>query len=259
MPQSVATTTEAANSQSESMYADPDSDVGNWVRLEEHLIHVARSTTELADSLALDSYQRDVLKRAASWHDVGKAHAVFQDLLVKPALEADDLEDPPMDAIWVKSNHRRGRAARPYFRHELASALAFRQFVEDSPTHRLIAYLIAAHHGKIRMSIRSLPNEVEPTIASAQGLFARGIWHGDELPEVTVPGEGKVGPLTLDLTPMRLGVNSWLEATLSLRDDPQVGPFRLAWLETLLRLADQRASAAESQRVHLSAIMKEEI
>ena len=45
-----------------------------------------------------------------------------------------------------------------------------------------------------------------------------------------VIGEGEQGP-------------SWTERTLKLLD--QYGPFQLAWLETLVRLADWRASAAE--------------
>jgi CRISPR-associated endonuclease/helicase Cas3 len=36
---------------------------------------------------------------------------------------------------------------------------------------------------------------------------------------------------------------SWLARMLALRDDPSIGPLRLAWLEALLRAADIRASA----------------
>jgi CRISPR-associated endonuclease/helicase Cas3 len=43
-------------------------------------------------------------------------------------------------------------------------------------------------------------------------------------------GEGEQGP-------------SWTERSLKLLDEH--GPFCLAWLETLVRLADWRASAAE--------------
>jgi len=35
---------------------------------------------------------------------------------------------------------------------------------------------------------------------------------------------------------------SWLARTLSLRDSPEIGPFRLAFLEALLRVADWQAS-----------------
>jgi len=51
--------------------------------------------------------------------------------------------------------------------------------------------------------------------------------------------------VTLDLSFMKMGEGehgpSWLARTVGLRD--QLGPFRLAFLETLLRAADARASS----------------
>lgn len=68
------------------------------------------------------------------------------------------------------------------FRHELASALAWLQQNAEAPDVDLVAYLIAAHHGKVRLSIRSMHNENRPRESSR--LFARGIWDGDALPRV---------------------------------------------------------------------------
>jgi CRISPR-associated endonuclease/helicase Cas3 len=55
---------------------------------------------------------------------------------------------------------------------------------------------------------------------------------------------------TLRLDLMRMGNaaqgrHSWLARMIGLRD--QLGPFALAYLETLLRSADMRASALESK------------
>jgi CRISPR-associated endonuclease/helicase Cas3 len=47
---------------------------------------------------------------------------------------------------------------------------------------------------------------------------------------------------------MLMGSGSWLETTLALRDDPALGPFRLAQLEALVRVADWRASRKEEDR-----------
>jgi CRISPR-associated endonuclease/helicase Cas3 len=53
--------------------------------------------------------------------------------------------------------------------------------------------------------------------------------------------------VVLSLDPMEIGLNddgdpSWAERMLKLRDDPLLGPFRIAFLEALLRAADVRAS-----------------
>ena len=113
-----------------------------------------------------------------------------------------------------------------------------------------MAFIIAAHHGKVRLSIRSLPNEDPPP--EPDRLFARGIWDVDPLPG----GEFKTAQLNgqeldrfeLDLGCMQLGQDdnrgrSWLARMIALRDAPKLGPFRLALLETELRAADACASA----------------
>jgi len=79
------------------------------------------------------------------------------------------------------------------------------------------------------------------------------VWDGDPLPgppfeNFSVNGQ-TIARFNLDLSVMKLGDGprgpSWLARMLALRD--ALGPFRLAYLETLLRVADMRASAAEAQ------------
>ena len=95
------------------------------------------------------------------------------------------------------------------------------------------------------MRLRALPEERTPP---DDRLFARGVWDGDQLPAVSLPGRD-VPPTTLDLDIMRLGEGrhgaSWAARTQALLEEH--GPFRLAWLEALLRIADWRASAAEAR------------
>lgn len=231
----------------EAMDDEPES-VTQWLSLREHTREVVRETSAVARSLEIEELWQKRLETAAIWHDVGKAHEVFQTMLTAPGMNNEQYRAPNEETVWAKSNHTLGRASRRGFRHELASALAFLQNHDGARFDGdAIAYLIAAHHGKVRLSIRSLPNEDEPTTSDAQGLFARGVWHGDLLPELTLSDGTIVPETTLDLRLMRLGSGSWLERTLGLRDAEDIGPFRLAWFEALLRVGDQRASARERQ------------
>lgn len=210
--------------------------------LEAHTTAVVSQAQRLCSTLVLPSPLAETLRLAAVWHDAGKAHFAFQEAMRKanPELSAATL--------WAKSGVRTRLdfGDRSRFRHELASALAFRASdVAVSTKAALVAFLIAAHHGKVRLSLRALPDERGDKNAPDR-LFARGIRDGDELPPLVL--DGKSWPKTiLSLAPMQLGLGqdeqpSWLEACLGLRDSPDFGAFRLAFAETLLRAADQRAS-----------------
>lgn len=229
---------------SELIDSDPETSLNRWVGLSLHLSDVAREAAELSRGLGLAEGARRAVTTAALWHDVGKAHAEFQRRIVEPVRDDPELA-PPGLGPWAKSGHakRPPADARPHFRHELASALAWLQLNPQSADHDLVAFLIAAHHGKVRLSIRSVPDERRPPEEGR--LFARGIWQGDTLPAVRLSDGTAVGPVDLDLTPMQLGEGSWLERTLALRDDPTLGPFRLSFLEAVVRIADWRASEKE--------------
>lgn len=233
-----------------SMNGENETYIGKWVSLATHIGDVSREVIELSKNISLLQEFEDSLATAAQWHDLGKAHEAFQNMLLSGrANEAVLRKGSP----WAKSDDKPSRRrpywvvdangnqiSRPYFRHELASAIAWLQTRGNGrQTADLVAYLIASHHGKVRMSIRSLPQENEPP---EDVLFARGIWQGDKLPSV----DGVlVDGVELDLSFMQMGEGSWLERMLCLRDDPKLGPFRLTFLETVLRVADWRASKKE--------------
>ncbi len=225
---------------------DPDSFTGRFVLLDEHTCDVVEEVEKLIAALALDNPISAALHTAAHWHDVGKAHEEFQEMLHAGA---------PSDyaaKLLAKSKNQNARCARRFFRHELASALAWLQNAPDDAANRdLVAFLIAAHHGKVRLSIRSFPTETPPP--EPERLYARGIWDGDPLPGPrfeSFPVNGQtIARFPLDLGVMQLGDGprgpSWLARMVTLRDT--LGPFHLAWLETLLRAADMRASGREQQ------------
>lgn len=201
----------------------------SWKTLTEHTNDVVAQMELLALSLGplIDRWARS-LDVAARWHDVGKAHPQFQKALGQA----------PCPGIWGKAPSV-ARYERRGFRHELASAIAML-------THGLAdldAYLAASHHGKVRLSIRSLPHEVHPDDPLRR--FARGVWDGDALPAADLGGGVTSTETTLDLSCMELGdgINgpSWLARMLSVRDE--LGPFRLTFLEAIMRAADWRASS----------------
>ena len=237
------TPTVATPSEAEGHDEDPLSGMDAIVPLAEHLRHVAAEAESLCATLDVEPATRTTVIRAARWHDLGKAHDVFQDTMRRGL----DGQVVARDVLLAKTA-KQTRHGRAYFRHELASALAFLAHEGWSRGEDLIAYLIAAHHGKVRMNLRALPREAAPKDGRAGTRFARGIWEGDELPPFDLEGgeHWKGGGLLLSI--MELGWDdvsreSWTERTRELL--ARVGPFRLAWLETLLRVADWRASASE--------------
>ncbi len=228
---------------------DPASVTGSWVLLFDHL----RDTEAAAQSILVNALptgigpeHREAIITAARLHDIGKAHPVFN-ASIRATFRGGD--SAPPDGVYLAKSGGSGplRHGVKNFRHELASALALlgegRSSIEHLAEPDLAVYLVAAHHGRVRMGIRSLPGDV-----SARGVpVALGIESGELLPEVAVPG-GEVPASHLDLGFMALGGSevgiSWSSRALALRDRVDIGPFRLGYMEAVVRLADWRSSAA---------------
>jgi CRISPR-associated endonuclease/helicase Cas3 len=218
---------------------------GGWQTVLEHTDAVSQKMIRVLDLLDIDDDWRNQLIEAARYHDAGKAHPAFQALISNEYPER--LQKYPVakapNMAWLKGRlpdrPREGDGRRKHFRHELASGiLALMNGKSD-----LVSYLVAAHHGKVRLSIRSMPGEYKPFNG---GRFARGVFDGDEMPEIDLGGGVQMAATTIDLNYMDLGDSpigpSWLSRTTLLRDRPDIGPFRLAYGEALIKTADEIAS-----------------
>src|SRR5450756_2083687 len=134
----------------DSQNSNASSVSSTWLSLGEHTGDVEAEETAILASLngAIPVDTGHSVMRAARLHDWGKAYPAFQNLIAT---------DPAHSGtIWAKAPPDRWTRGRgPVMRHELASGLAALERGESF----LVAYLAAAHHGKIRGSIRSLPGE----------------------------------------------------------------------------------------------------
>lgn len=68
---------------SDTFEEDTASERAGWVSLESHLADAKSAALRIADSLQLDAVHRTAVVIAAEFHDIGKAHRVWQDALPK--------------------------------------------------------------------------------------------------------------------------------------------------------------------------------
>lgn len=129
----------------------------------------------------------------------------------------------------------------------------------------LLLYLVAAHHGKVRVSMQATPKDqtfdFDNRNFRGTGMPIRGIREADVIPETRLPdpsGNPVVVPeLELSLAPAAMGLSerygrSWSERTLNLID--ALSPFVLGYLEAIVRAADVRASVLTTEDPELAGV-----
>jgi len=236
--------TEPAAGSEDRISADPASTgQRGWVTVQQH----SEDTRDQAQALlaatepGLTGDVQQAIITAAYLHDTGKAHKTWQDALCSLAQPAER-DDIGAGRPWAKSG-RDGRLrfdGGVTFRHELASMLLIdepdgplRGLVADTAHPDLVRYLVLAHHGKLRVQVRD-PDQASPGVLL-------GLEHGTSWSVPSLLGQPG-GELTVDLEQFSLGGRrSWTRTALALRD--AYGPFVLAYLEMVVRMADWRASA----------------
>lgn len=280
-----------------------------WQTIAFHTDEVVKHTTRLSKAMNLPAELTRVLKLAARWHDLGKAHPAFQGAIKDAADEQrpdrNDLAKAPQ-SNWRATDSWMYRCPvglagddrfeyRPSYRHELASALAMftllRMYQPDHPAllgpwsdvfaqlgstpadhpapsgpataeiqhvldlsaddFDLLIYLMASHHGKVRVALHASPADQDYVAAEGdtRGLPIRGIRNNDVIPSVAIRADGELQPeLPLSLEPAALGLSSatgisWRERCEALIE--RHSPATLAALEAILRAADVAASRSK--------------
>ena len=224
--------------------------------------------------LGLSQEEQSAALTATHWHDIGKNHVSWQSA-AKNALKGADIpvsraecpiakfslsESPRLREkteagalkftgyVLKKELRALRQSFNPGLAHEVASALAFRQSEQAAhgtqrPIESLLAeYLIMSHHGRVRKVLRDeIPRQPKN---EKDTETVRGVANGDALAPVTIAGqELQCASLSTDCRRMGRdadGNESYTRGVLRLLT--HYGPFRLAFLETLFRAADIRAS-----------------
>lgn len=216
-----------------------------WVPLDQHLTETEAEARRIVAELGLTADEANDVALAARVHDVGKAHPTWQTALCRLAAESDS----PMvenGRPWAKSAAHGGRLRYPKeverFRHELASVLLLdgplSGLLSNARDPDLVRYLVLAHHGKLRVQVRD-------TKRSSGGSLL-GLADGEVAAIPSVLGSD---PTETTITLSRFtyggdpdaGIPSWADTVADLL--ARYSMFRLAYLETLVRVADWRASA----------------
>jgi CRISPR-associated endonuclease/helicase Cas3 len=218
----------------------------DWISLDRHSQETRDQARELLDVLhpkLPDGAARSAVT-AAYLHDVGKAHEIWQDALCELA-EPDEKDQINAGRPWAKSKSDgrlifKGGVA---FRHELASLLILDGplygLLKEAPDPDLARYLVLAHHGKLRIQVRNQADLAVVEAADEKTIL--GLRDGDATDIRPLLGQPPT-TLTVDLDQFTLGGDrSWTRTALNLRD--RYGPFVLAYLEAVVRIADWRASA----------------
>lgn len=225
-----------------------------WQSLNEHSEQVRDHVAALLKAVAPQRLSADAARSAvvAGWlHDAGKAHPIWQDALCALA-EEEERDEIAAGRPWAKSGGKTGRlefAGDVPFRHELASLLLIDgplgSLLDQAPDRDLARYLVVAHHGKLRTQIGELS-------AADAGAEILGLHQGARCAIPSLLGR-PASTLTVDLdqfTPESAG--SWTKTVGGLLT--RYGPFILAYLEAIVRIADWRASGGRELAADMDTI-----
>ena len=197
---------------------------GTGALLRSHLEGVGQRASRFAEALGLPLELVEDLRLAGQLHDIGKVDSRFQAQLVG----GDPVELALLDEPLAKSKRgtRRVRRYPAGMRHEVASLAMVQSnpaVLDQAHDPELVLHLIGTHHGYGR-----------PLLPI-----------GEDLPPQLLQYKWREHVLTTE--------SNWVDTSLApdmadrfWRLVRKYGYYGLAWLETILRLADHRESEATS-------------
>jgi CRISPR-associated endonuclease/helicase Cas3 len=210
------------------------------ITLDEHTQHVVDRVRMAVERLRFSGHT-PLFEYAAGLHDIGKSDIRFQAVLA--GLTPYEAMDRPIllaksgqrGVTRAEREHRRSRAQLPAdFRHEMLSVEIIASgitAIDPTIDRDLLLHLIAAHHGYAR--------------PFAPVFFEDAT--DDELRSLRVNGHEIAGSERKDWIPSHRLDSGVAERFWKLTREH--GWWGLAWLEAILRLADQQASAAEQEGI----------
>lgn len=236
-----------------------------WVTLEAHLANAKAEATRISEALEFDEQHRIAVVTAAELHDIGKAHPIWQSALPHMGDTADKK--------WAKAPFTgrflpRQGVSGVCIRHEAASALAAwtQYFKSGASWPGLTLFLIACHHGKVRTVLYARGEDGED-VCGVPKQSEPLPWAGGMPMDFSCAAVGMGGEFSDDGLTFTPALPSWTALVadllgswelrqiiapppLALRVDSEprlLGPFCLAYLESLICVTDIRASKNELQ------------
>ena len=193
------------------------------VELDEHGQAVGATARSIAERIGLSPTLAEVVERAGALHDIGKADRRFQQWLdpygQRAAPMAKSTTQPSRwEATRAASGWPRGG------RHEELSARLVRSWLEQHPTwgdpeHRdLLLHLVVSHHGNGRPLV--------PPVDDGTAAMVSAVLDGESVD-----------------APADLARVNWDQPRRFRKLNERFGPWGLALLEAIVRLADWRVSA----------------